>query len=93
MSEDTRCNGWTNYATWRINLEIFDGYDPEGEPVDGDWCKEYAEKIIFYSSDVTLIRPSLLEDYAFAFINNVNWREIAKSINEIREIQEEEDDQ
>ena len=21
-------NGWTNYATWRVNLEIFDGYDP-----------------------------------------------------------------
>jgi hypothetical protein len=18
-------NGWTNYATWRVNLEIFDG--------------------------------------------------------------------
>ena len=26
-------NGWTNYATWRINLEIFDGLysDMEGE--------------------------------------------------------------
>ena len=22
-----RHNGWTNYATWRVNLEIIDGYD------------------------------------------------------------------
>ena len=22
-------NGWFNYATWRINLEIFDGFDAE----------------------------------------------------------------
>ena len=25
MSE--KYNGWTNYATWRVNLEIFDGMD------------------------------------------------------------------
>ena len=25
--EYDRHNGWTNYATWRVNLEIIDGYD------------------------------------------------------------------
>ena len=27
-------NGWTNYATWRIHLELFDGqeYDEPMEP-------------------------------------------------------------
>ena len=26
--KDERYNGWTNYATWRVNLEIIDGdYD------------------------------------------------------------------
>jgi hypothetical protein len=24
----SKYNGWTNYATWRVNLEIFDGIDP-----------------------------------------------------------------
>ena len=24
---DKTYNGWTNYATWRVNLEIFDGMD------------------------------------------------------------------
>lgn len=26
---DERYNGWTNYETWRVNLEYFDGVDPE----------------------------------------------------------------
>jgi len=26
---DTTYNGWTNYATWRINLEVFDGLELE----------------------------------------------------------------
>ena len=25
---DRTYNGWTNYATWRVNLEMFDGWDP-----------------------------------------------------------------
>jgi hypothetical protein len=24
MSKDTSYNGWSNYATWRVNLEVFD---------------------------------------------------------------------
>jgi hypothetical protein len=37
MSENITYNGWTNYATWRINLEIFGGFDildfyPDTEP-------------------------------------------------------------
>ena len=24
---NTTYNGWTNYATWRVNLEVFDGMD------------------------------------------------------------------
>jgi hypothetical protein len=27
MSNDKTYNGWTNYATWRVNLEMFDGLD------------------------------------------------------------------
>ncbi len=26
--KDTTYNGWTNYETWRVNLEVFDGFDP-----------------------------------------------------------------
>lgn len=73
MEKDTY-NGWTNYATWRINLEIFDVYD---EPLDADACKELAEEIIFSGSKEET--PCLMEDYAMAFLSDVNWHEIAEA--------------
>ena len=27
MTKENTYNGWTNYATWRVNLECFDGWD------------------------------------------------------------------
>ncbi len=77
---DTTYNGWTNYATWRVNLEIFDGIDL----MDYGWqkldeydlaeaMKEHAEEIIEQSSGEGLAR-----DYALAFLSDVNWRNIAE---------------
>ena len=62
-------NGWTNYETWRVNLEFFDGY--EGE-LSADIAKEIVEEYIDGSSTVGFAR-----DYAHAFIADVNWHEIA----------------
>lgn len=77
---DTSYNGWTNYATWRVNLEVFDGLDPRDWGYDVDdcdtltaWVREYAEEIIEQSS-----QPGLARDYALAFLSDVNWREIAE---------------
>ena len=71
-------NGWTNYATWRVNLEIFDGMhsDMEGEKVTAESCKEYAEDVLSESGE------GLALDYAMAFIASVNWQEIADHLNE-----------
>lgn len=90
MSDKTY-NGWTNYATWRINLEIFDGIslDDFGEIEDkvdpelvcaytlGEALKERAEYYIELSSDKGLAR-----DYALAFLSDVNWHEIAEHMIE-----------
>jgi len=74
-------NGWTNYATWRVNLEIFDGFDPRDywnvserwESYDlGDFLKAYAEELIESSSSKGFAR-----DYALAFLSDVDWRQIA----------------
>jgi len=86
-----RHNGWTNYATWRVNLEIIDGYDwYENEHVDADYIKELVEDAVFGS----LIGNGngLVEDYANAFLSEVNYHEIAEnlineSINEKEEAQ------
>ncbi len=71
---ETGYNGWTNYATWRINLEVFDGSDMQ-------WCatsaREYVEELI---EDTT--QPGLARDYALAFLADVNWHEIAKHYQE-----------
>ena len=75
-------NGWTNYATWRINLEIFDGLssDMDGEHFTGESCKEYAEGVIFSEFEGT---DCLACDYAQAFLLEVNWHEIADHLNEL----------
>jgi len=82
-------NGWTNYATWRINLEIFDGWDYSENGFHGlstqdksdvydlsEYLKEYAREIIFEQS------KGLAMDYALAFLNDVNWYEIAEHMIE-----------
>ena len=66
-------NGWTNYATWRINLEIFDGLD---QVWDADEARQYVEDYIHASSS------GLARDYALAFISDVNWHEIAAHYQE-----------
>jgi hypothetical protein len=88
MSDKTY-NGWTNYATWRVNLEIFDGVDlknicmfykasPNAYDISQQ-LKDYAEEIIFLDSHIGNKTPSsLLEDYARAFLEDVNWKEIAE---------------
>ena len=71
-------NGWTNYATWRVNLEIFDGLysDMDGEKVTAESCKEYAEEVVSENGE------GLALDYARAFIGDVNWHEIADHLND-----------
>jgi hypothetical protein len=75
-------NGWTNYETWRVNLEVFDGVAWLDQFDDGlsiydasQLLKDYAEEIVLSSSGEGLAR-----DYALAFLSNVNWAEIARSM-------------
>ena len=76
-------NGWTNYATWRINLEQFDGvnaYQLSGRYVNSpndikDLARDYVENIIFDTTSEGFAR-----DYALAFISDVNWWEIANHL-------------
>lgn len=87
MSDKTY-NGWTNYATWRVNLEVFDGFRPDEYFSDfdkddaykaGQGLKQYAEEVIFDCADVP---EGLARDYALAFLSDVNWFEIAQHLIE-----------
>ena len=78
-------NGWTNYATWRINLEIIDGIEID-TIICAEYIKELVEDVVF--SQYELGNGShLVEDYARAFVSEVNFYEIAQSINEELELQ------
>lgn len=81
MTNTTKYNGWTNYATWRVNLEMFDGMSLDDVSVldrddvhqVADNLKDYAESFIEESSSQGLAR-----DYALAFLSDVDWCEIAQ---------------
>ena len=76
-------NGWTNYATWRVNLELFDGMtarDLTGRSVFSvaelkDACADYAAELIEVTSNEGLAR-----DYARAFLSDVDWWAIANHL-------------
>lgn len=84
MSETTY-NGWANYATWRVNLELFDGqtiedifgYQEEDAYLLGKMLKDRAEE---YVEDTSV--EGIARDYAYAFLSDVNWREIAEHMIE-----------
>ena len=74
-------NGWTNYATWRINLELFNDMnvtDYFDEFPTIEMLEDYVENVVFDHSG----RMGLMEDYARAFLCNVNYYEILEHIRE-----------
>ena len=86
------CNGWSNYATWRVNLEIFSDMevtDYFDELPTIEMLEDYIENIVFDHSG----NMGLMEDYARAFIDQANFHEIANHINdELEHIKERENE-
>ena len=71
-------NGWTNYETWRVNLEIFDGFDMDDVPntIDNpydlaEYLKEMADELVCGDAE------GLARDYARAFLSDVDYYQIA----------------
>ena len=80
-------NGCTNWATWRVNLEVFDGLDvnelfDSQDGLTAHYVEEWARDIIF--CDVV---PGLASDYADAFLSDVNWNEILSHLLEAYEVE------
>ena len=83
-----RYNGWSNYATWRVNLEMIDGLNPHDmgwHKLDKydlatalkEWVNEMLESEIENKNG-----NSLVMSYALAFVSDVNWCEIGKYMME-----------
>lgn len=95
MARGERYNGWANYATWRINLEIFDGQSLED--VTGSWDRVDAYDLgkMLEEQVESLLEESgkgLVLDYAMSFIANVEWTEIAQHLLDDDRVEGEEEE-
>ena len=80
IMSDKKHNGWTNYATWRVNLEIIDGYDWHEEYApDADYVRELVEYAVF-GNGPELKKDLLKNSFANAFLSEVNYYEIAENL-------------
>lgn len=96
MSDKANYNGWTNYATWRVNLEFFDGLDTYDlrDNIEGLSLydvAQYAKDAVHTFLDDTLpdddnggqlTAVGMLAGWVRAFLDDVNWREIAEHLAE-----------
>ena len=90
---DTRkYNGWANYATWRVNLEFFDGQewqDTFGHYKSAD--EEEGTPIYNISLELREMVDEFIDSecknvwllgWLYSFVDDVNFYEIAKHIYE-----------
>ena len=74
-------NGWTNYETWRVNLEMFDGLHIDNQEDNSHGVHELAEYLkdtaIQAIEDGCTHSGGFALDYALAFLDAVDFRQIA----------------
>jgi hypothetical protein len=83
-TKDDKYNGWTNYATWRVNLELCGDRTPEDYGIT-EFNKDEAPRIIeeWVSELVDENRDGFVKNYCNAFLSYVDWREIAEHVVEL----------
>ena len=83
---DQTYNGWTNYATWRVNLEMIDSdywIEVINEHYQLPELHEFEvviREFYFKQVDQTVVADSLASSLAYEFLDQVDWRDIARHI-------------
>ena len=82
MTNDTKYNGWTNYATWRVSLENYSDIDSETVVECYGDCSVYElARLMEEEMEERLESDNdLATSYARAFVSDVNYNEIASHI-------------
>ena len=68
-------NGWSNYETWRVSLEMISD-DEEMATWSQDQIKEFCYETLEEQGE------GLCLDYANAFLSEVNWAEISEHLRD-----------
>jgi hypothetical protein len=85
------CNGWTNYETWRVNLEMFDGVTAQdlGVTLDeevgmDEQVRDLADILEQEAADIieSQTADGLARSLALDFLSRVDWVEIAEHLVE-----------
>ena len=76
-NENEKYNGWCNYETWRINLEMFDAWT--NDPMDAESCKDFASMLAIDA--IPELEGTLAAGYIQAFLDRVNWHAISEATN------------
>ena len=74
-------NGWTNYETWKVNLEFLDGMTGKnlfGEKCEPDNIENYIEVLLEEECKPSSFSSGCVR----SFLSKVNWHEIAEHLNE-----------
>jgi hypothetical protein len=77
----TRHNGFANYATWRVKVDVFKDFDLD------DWCLDMLDSVELAGWMRDHVREIIEEDagegvarhYAICFIADVDWQELAQT--------------
>jgi len=76
-----RHNGFANYATWRVKVDVFKDFDLD------DWCLDMLDIVELAGWMLDHVReiieeaaqPGLARHYAIYFIAEVDWQELAQT--------------
>lgn len=85
---DATYNGWTNHATWLVNLHMDNTYGmtddllaTAGEMLDNKYpvpdLADYIESLIEEWIEPACPNAGLAQDLINGYLSHVNWREIA----------------
>ena len=89
-------NGWSNYETWRVALEFFDDdhvrENYRHKPDEYELSKALQDEVEGYLEEMGSGTGVVL-DYALAFVDSVNWCEIAEHLLEGWEDEEDEEEE
>ena len=81
--ENKTHNGYFNYETWRVMLEILGDIEwDDDEEVTADILEEIVDDVVFSNS---VEKDCLAANYARSFLSNVNYHELAETINKDRD--------